>query len=50
MEKDNLIRIYPGVRKDQKKFIKEESKKKKVGEGEMVRICIDYYKNNIEKK
>jgi len=45
--KNTLVRVYPGVRRDQKKFIKDEAKKKKVGEGEMHRIIIDYYiKNN----
>lgn len=43
--KNTLVRVYPGVRRDQKKFIKDEAKKKKVGEGEMHRIIIDYYIN-----
>jgi len=41
--KNTLVRIYPGVRRDQKKFIKDEAKKKKVGEGELHRVIIDYY-------
>lgn len=40
---EKLVRIYPGVRPDQKKSIKEEAKKKKVGDGKMHRIIIDYY-------
>jgi len=44
--KNTLVRIYPGVRRDQKKFIKDEAKKLKVGEGEMHRIIIDYYIKN----
>lgn len=47
-KKDNLVRIYPGVRRDQKKFLQEEAKRRKVGEGEMHRIVIDYYKANYK--
>lgn len=42
-KEETLVRVYPGVRRDQKKLIKDEAKKKKVGEGEMHRIIIDYY-------
>lgn len=45
-KKDTLVRVYPGIRKDQKKFLREEAKRQKVGDGEMHRIVIDYYKNN----
>jgi len=44
--KDTMQRINSRVRKDQFKSIRTEAKKKKVGEGEMHRIIIDYYFSN----
>jgi hypothetical protein len=46
MEKNTLVRVYPGVRRDQAKAIKQEAEKLKVGNGEMHRIIIDYYFKN----
>lgn len=43
IKKETMVRINSRVRKDQFKFIREEAKKQKVGEGEMHRIIIDYY-------
>jgi len=42
----NLVRIYPGIREDQKEFIKKESKKENMGHGEFIRHMIDTYQHN----
>ncbi len=41
-----LERINSRVRPDQKKFIKKEAKRLKVGEGALHRAIIDYYITN----
>ena len=38
-----LERINSRVRPDQRKFIKKEAKKLKIGEGTLHRIIIDYF-------
>ncbi len=44
-----LVRIYPGVRKDQKEFLEKESVKQKKGHAEFVRYVIDFYIKNRNK-
>lgn len=45
---EELVRINSRVRPDQHKFIKKTAKRMKIGEGELHRIIIDDYKNNLK--
>jgi hypothetical protein len=42
-KKEILTRINSRVRADQKKFLKAEAKRLKIGEGELHRKIVDFY-------
>jgi hypothetical protein len=42
-KKETLVRINTRIPKEQKKWIKDEAKKRDIGEGDLHRIIIRYY-------
>lgn len=46
---ETFERIYPGIRKDQKAFLKKEGKALKLKDGELVRFILDEYIKNKKK-
>lgn len=50
IDKIPLLRMNSRIRKDQKKYIRDIAKSKKVGDGVIHREIIDYYINNHKNK
>lgn len=48
-KKEVMTRMNSRIRPDQKKFIKAEAKRLKIGEGDLHRKIVDFYMNSNKK-